>query len=78
VDGFQGSEADIVCYSTVRTRGSLRFLLDRKRLNVACSRARNKLVFFGHADFMGSWQPKSDEVNLFAQILQRAKLLGGG
>ena len=46
VDAFQGSEADIVCYSTVRTKGKLDFILDRKRLNVACSRARLHLLFW--------------------------------
>jgi hypothetical protein len=38
VDSFQGSEARIVPYSTVRTSGSISFLLDRQRLNVAWRR----------------------------------------
>src|SRR5690606_5881585 len=45
IDAFQGSEATIVCYSTVRSHGNLKFLLDKKRLNVACSRAQQHLVF---------------------------------
>lgn len=73
VDAFQGSEADIVCYSTVRTEGNLNFLLDRKRLNVACSRARLHLVFFGHRDFLRRWKPRGkSEINLFPQIMSYA------
>lgn len=75
VDSFQGSEADLVCYSTVRTRGALRFLLDKKRLNVACSRARQNLVFFGDANFLRQAQPAhSTDRNWFADILGRATL----
>ncbi|CAI1210435.1 DEAD/DEAH box helicase [Serratia fonticola] len=75
VDAFQGSEADIVCYSTVRSEGSLNFILDRKRLNVACSRARLHLLFFGHREFLRNWRPKSNqEENLFAKIIARATL----
>jgi superfamily I DNA and/or RNA helicase len=73
VDSFQGSEADIVCYSTVRTVGSLQFLLDRKRLNVACSRARNHLVFFGHMEFLRTYNPGKGEINLFRKIILRAQ-----
>lgn len=76
VDAFQGSEADIVCYSTVRTEGDLNFLLDRKRLNVACSRARLHLVFFGHRDFLRSWKSRDEsEVNLFPKIINHASNL---
>ncbi|KGJ91610.1 DEAD/DEAH box helicase [Thalassotalea sp. ND16A] len=75
VDSFQGSEAELVCYSTVRTYGSLQFLLDRKRLNVACSRAKQNLVFFGHSQFLKKWRPKNDETNLFVEILKRTKLI---
>lgn len=73
VDAFQGSEADIVCYSTVRTEGSLNFILDRKRLNVACSRAKLHLLFFGHRDFLRRWQYKNGaEENLFPKLMQHA------
>jgi DNA polymerase III delta prime subunit len=72
VDSFQGSEAELVCYSTVRTQGSLQFLLDKKRLNVACSRAKENLMFFGNIRALESWQPKSGEVNLFKEIIKRS------
>lgn len=71
VDSFQGSEADIVFYSTVRTKGSLRFLLDKKRLNVACSRAKKHLVFFGHQRFLQGVKVRSG-VNYFREIIARS------
>ncbi|CAB3737713.1 ATP-dependent RecD-like DNA helicase [Paraburkholderia graminis C4D1M] len=75
VDAFQGSEADLVCYSTVRTQGALQFLLDRKRLNVACSRARHHLVFFGDAGFLENARAGGAGENYFATILKRAHRL---
>lgn len=71
VDAFQGSEADVVCYSTVRTQGGLDFILDRKRLNVACSRARLHLLFFGHRDYLRRWRPDEGKgVNLFPDLMR--------
>nr|WP_180205601.1 AAA domain-containing protein [Pseudomonas sp. SbOxS1]NYU05732.1 hypothetical protein [Pseudomonas sp. SbOxS1] len=70
VDSFQGSEADIVLYSTVRTQGGIRFLLDRQRLNVACSRARENLTFFGHAQFLRRQERGKNA--LFSLIIDRS------
>ena len=75
VDGFQGSEADIVCYSTLRTVRSLQFLLDRKRLNVACSRAKKNLVFFGRSEYLRQWKPSKNEINLFQEIIEKYSTL---
>ncbi|MCM1175277.1 MAG: AAA domain-containing protein [Blautia sp.] len=47
VDGFQGKESDIVIFSLTRTHGSFRFLADARRLNVALSRARDRLYIVG-------------------------------
>lgn len=80
VDSFQGSEAHIVLYSTVRTSGSISFLLDRQRLNVACSRARENLVFFGATKFLRAREARSGNV-LFGAIIDRSKYehaTGGG
>jgi hypothetical protein len=51
VDSFQGSEADVVVVSAVRRndRGAVGFLDDRRRLNVALTRARRLCVFVGCA-----------------------------
>ncbi|WP_301151026.1 DEAD/DEAH box helicase [Metapseudomonas otitidis] len=70
VDSFQGSEADIVLYSTVRTQGRIRFLLDRQRLNVACSRARENLIFFGHSQFLR--RQERGKGALFSLIIDRS------
>ncbi|MBI3723618.1 protein kinase [bacterium] len=49
VDAFQGKQDDLVVYSMVRTGGGeKRFLSDRRRLNVAFSRAKRLLLVVGH------------------------------
>jgi len=51
VDAFQGKQDDILIYSMVRANTSeLRFVADRRRLNVAFSRAKRLLVIVGHRD----------------------------
>ena len=75
LDSFQGSEVELVCYSTVRTYGSLQFLLDKKRLNVACSRTKENLVFFGHSKYLRKWRPRKGEKNLFAEIINRSSVI---
>lgn len=49
VDGFQGQERDIVMISLVRSndKGEIGFLSDLRRMNVAMTRARMKLIIFG-------------------------------
>lgn len=47
VDAFQGKDADYVIFSVTRTTGSMRFFGDRRRLNVALSRAKDKLWVVG-------------------------------
>lgn len=51
VDGFQGKESDIVIFSLTRTVGSYRFLADERRLNVALSRARDKIFIVGQLSY---------------------------
>lgn len=49
VDGFQGQERDIIFISLVRSNdnGQIGFLSDLRRMNVAMTRARMKLIIFG-------------------------------
>ena len=52
VDGFQGQERDVVFVSLVRANeeGQIGFLRDLRRMNVAITRARMKLVILGDAE----------------------------
>lgn len=49
VDGFQGQERDVILISLVRTNdnGQIGFLSDLRRMNVAITRARMKLIILG-------------------------------
>ena len=51
VDGFQGQERDIILISLVRANddGQIGFLRDLRRMNVAMTRARMKLIILGNA-----------------------------
>ncbi|KAJ9540921.1 hypothetical protein OSB04_027427 [Centaurea solstitialis] len=51
VDGFQGSEEDVIIISTVRCNGSgsVGFLSNHQRTNVALTRARYSLMILGNA-----------------------------
>jgi superfamily I DNA and/or RNA helicase len=49
VDGFQGREKEVVLVTTVRSNssGEIGFLADTRRMNVALTRARRKLLILG-------------------------------
>lgn len=49
VDGFQGQERDVIIISLVRSNddGNIGFLRDLRRMNVAMTRARMKLIIIG-------------------------------
>jgi len=55
VDSFQGQERDIIYISLVRSneRGEIGFLSDIRRMNVAMTRARKKLVVIGDSSTIG-------------------------
>lgn len=56
IDGFQGEERDVIYISLVRSneRQEIGFLSDLRRMNVAITRARKKLVVIGDSSTIGS------------------------
>ena len=55
VDSFQGQERDIIYISLVRSneKGEIGFLADTRRMNVAITRAKKKLVIIGDSGTIG-------------------------
>jgi superfamily I DNA and/or RNA helicase len=56
VDGFQGREKEAVVISLVRSNatGEIGFLADTRRMNVALTRARRKLIIIGDSATIAS------------------------
>lgn len=76
VDGFQGREVDVVLFSCVRAPsdaandgrygGGIGFLADRRRMNVAITRARRSLIVLGNARRLSSdatWEALVDHAS---------------
>ncbi len=55
IDSFQGQERDVIYISLVRsnTNGEIGFLKDYRRMNVAMTRARKKLIVVGDSATLG-------------------------
>ncbi|MCU0445466.1 MAG: AAA domain-containing protein [Microscillaceae bacterium] len=55
IDGFQGQEREVIYISLVRSndKGQIGFLSDTRRMNVALTRARKKLVVIGDSATLG-------------------------
>ena len=68
VDGFQGKESDVVIFSVTRTKGSYRFLADDRRVNVALSRARDKIFIVGNREF-------SEREPLLKTIMEKCRII---
>ncbi|CAJ0610022.1 unnamed protein product [Cylicocyclus nassatus] len=80
VDSIQGREKDIVILLTTRTDidpDSTEFLDDRKRLNVALTRARHGLLLLGHVASLAkinSWTTIIQWANSRRSVIQAAQL----
>ncbi len=70
VDGFQGREKEIIIISFVRSNlaRSIGFLTDRRRLNVAMTRARSKLIMIGDRSTL---EPNDPFTELFSWLEAR-------
>ncbi len=75
VDGFQGQERDVVLISLVRANdaGNIGFLSDLRRMNVAITRARMKLIVLGDSATM-THHPFYKQLHLYIQSLQSPQL----
>ena len=71
VDGFQGQERDVIVISMVRDndQGTIGFLRDLRRMNVAITRARMKLIILGNADTLSRHR-------FYAQFVEHVKAHG--
>lgn len=73
VDAFQGSQKDIIIYSTVRSSSNpygIGFLKSEARINVAFSRARCLLIIVGDMNFLDNYRIRG---NKFPQIIEYIK-----
>jgi len=79
VDAYQGGEADIVIISCVRANSAAKigFLNDRRRMNVALTRARFSLMIIGHKDTLGYRIRNDDWTALVADAIARGKAFYG-
>lgn len=71
IDAFQGRDRDIVLYSTVRSnkQAKLGFVRDRRRLNVALSRARQVLLLVGDILTLEHGRESADEANPYRGLV---------
>ncbi|KDP35695.1 hypothetical protein JCGZ_10467 [Jatropha curcas] len=72
IDGFQGGEEDVIMFSTVRSnnKGSVGFLSNCQRANVALTRARYCLWIFGNEATL------SKSSSIWRKVVSDAKLRG--
>ncbi len=70
VDGFQGREKEAVVMCTVRSngKGEVGFLSDARRMNVALTRARRKLIVIGDSGTLGSDEFFTTLIGWFEQV----------
>lgn len=72
VDAFQGDEADIVIYCTTRSQRKTKFFSDCRRINVACSRAKNEFIMIASVAYLNGY-PNKEPIR---QVLEYIKKHG--
>ena len=70
VDGFQGREKEAVVISLVRSNatGEIGFLSDTRRMNVALTRARRKLIVIGDSATLANNEFYKSMLDYFEEI----------
>lgn len=70
VDGFQGREKEAIVISLVRSNreGEIGFLADTRRMNVALTRARRKLILIGDSATLGGHSFYAALLDYFQEI----------
>ncbi|MDD4351914.1 MAG: AAA domain-containing protein [Candidatus Gracilibacteria bacterium] len=80
VDAAQGDEFDTVITSLVRSheeeQKGIGHVANQKRLNVACSRARNKLVLIGDVNTLTERNPDQESQAFFEKLLHTVNQVG--
>ena len=76
VDSSQGCEADIIILSFVRTSKNGGFLNDDRRMNVALTRAKYKLICLGNIHNISSWQQPRRRGQIDTTLLSSSSSLG--
>lgn len=71
VDGFQGRERDVIILSLVRSndRHSIGFLRDLRRMNVAITRTRSKLIIVGSVGTLAGAHPFYRRLHRYVESL---------
>lgn len=72
VDAFQGQERDVIYISLTRSndKNEIGFLKEYRRMNVAMTRAKTKLVIFGDSGTLG-------KDNFYNAVLEYSQKIGG-
>lgn len=73
IDGFQGREADIVIFVTVRCNQhcEIGFLKDLRRMNVALTRCRAGLIVIGHRNTLTAGDADPTSTSMLRRLLDR-------
>ncbi|KAH0843662.1 RNA-directed RNA polymerase [Fonsecaea pedrosoi] len=72
IDGFQGQEADIIIFVTVRCnlQGEIGFLKDMRRLNVAVTRAKAGLIIVGDQSTLTRKKEHEDACQVWDRLIK--------